>query len=154
MKTGTSNVSELEGHVGYWLRYVSNHVSHAFMKKVESRGVTVAEWALLRQMLDGGPVNPSLLAEQMGMTRGAISKLVERLCVKGLVGRTASESDRRYQLVHLTPKGKRLVPKLARLANENDREFFGHLPANARAELIRTLEELVHRHGWKTVPVD
>ena len=27
------SVSELEAHLGYWLRFVSNHVSHSFQKK-------------------------------------------------------------------------------------------------------------------------
>ncbi len=146
-------VSELEKHVGYWLRFVSNHVSHAFMQKVEAKGVTVAEWAVMREMLEAGPVNPSQLAERLGMTRGAISKLVERLCGKALVERTASDGDRRYQSVALTAKGKKLVPMLARLADENDQEFFGHLTGEEQADLVRLLKDVVHRHGWKDVPV-
>jgi hypothetical protein len=42
------DVSQLEAHLGYWLRAVSNHVSHAFKMKVETHGVTVAEWVVLR----------------------------------------------------------------------------------------------------------
>ena len=146
-------VSELEKHVGYWLRFVSNHVSHAFMQKVESKGVTVAEWAVMREMLEAWPVNPSRLAERLGMTRGAISKLVERLCHKEFVARTASDGDRRYQSVALTAKGEKLVPKLAQLADENDREFFGHLAGEELANFIQLLKDVVHRHGWKDVPV-
>jgi DNA-binding MarR family transcriptional regulator len=148
-----TEVSELERHVGYWLRFVSNHVSHAFMQKVEAKGVTVAEWAVMRQMLETGPVNPSKLAERMGMTRGAISKLVERLCGKALVERTASDCDRRYQSVALTANGKRLVPILARLADDNDQEFFGHLSGEERTNLVRLLQNVVHRQGWKDLPV-
>jgi hypothetical protein len=48
-------VSELERHVGYWSRFVSNHVSHAFMLNVEAKGVTVAEWAVMREVLEAGP---------------------------------------------------------------------------------------------------
>ncbi|HUB25629.1 MAG TPA: MarR family transcriptional regulator, partial [Tepidisphaeraceae bacterium] len=95
-------VSELEKHLGYWLRFVSNHVSHAFMQKVEAKGVTVAEWAVMREMLEAGPVNPSQLAERLGMTRGAISKLIERLYHKEFVMRAGSNEDRRYQSVALT----------------------------------------------------
>lgn len=146
-------VSDLERHVGYWLRFVSNHVSHGFMKKVEAKGVTVAEWALMRQMFETGPVCPSQLAKAMGMTRGAISKLVERLCGKTLIERTASEGDRRYQSVALTTKGKKLVPVLARIADENDREFFGHMSEEEQASLVRLLRDIVHRQGWKGVPV-
>jgi hypothetical protein len=39
--------SELTAHLGYWLRFVSNHVSLAFARKLESRGVTVADWVVL-----------------------------------------------------------------------------------------------------------
>ena len=146
-------VSELERHVGYWLRFVSNHVSHAFMQRVEAKGVTVAEWAVMRQMFEMGPVNPSQLAERMGMTRGAISKLVERLCGKTLVERTATDGDRRYQSLALTTNAEKLVPVLARLADENDQEFFGHLSSEDQTNLVRLLKDIVQRHGWKDVPV-
>ena len=151
MKKSTST---LEDHAGYWLRYVSNHVSHAFARKVEAQGVTVAEWVLLREMYDAGATNPSQLASAIGLTRGAVSKLVERLCQKKLAVRCSSDGDRRYQTVELTAAGKRLVPVLAQLADENDREFFGHLKPREKASLVRLLQNIVRRHGWKDLPVD
>lgn len=146
--------SDLEDHVGYWLRYVSNHVSQAFGRKVEAQGVTVAEWVLMRQMHRAGAANPSQLADSVGMTRGAISKLIERLRNKELVSRSPMEGDRRYQTVELTNAGKRLVPVLARLADENDREFFGHLQPEELNQLVGVLRDIVRRQGWKNVPVD
>lgn len=150
----TKSTSTLYDHTGYWLRYVSNHVSHAFARKVEAQGVTVAEWVLLRQMFGAGAANPSQLAADVGMTRGAVSKLVERLCRKKLAERSASDGDRRYQTVDLTTAGNRLVPVLARLADENDREFFGHLKPAEKAKLVDLLQDIVRRHGWKDLPVD
>lgn len=146
--------SSLEDHAGYWLRYVSNHVSHAFALKVEAHGVTVAEWVLLREMLNSGATNPSQLADSVGMTRGAVSKLVERLSRKTLAVRSSSKGDRRYQTVELTAAGKRLVPVLAQLADENDCEFFGHLKPEERIKLVSLLQEIVRRHRWKELPVD
>lgn len=148
------STSALEDHAGYWLRYVSNHISHAFAQKVEAQGVTVAEWVLLREMLDAGAANPSQLADTVGLTRGTVSKLIERLCRKKLAVRSSSESDRRYQSVELTPTGKHLVPVLARLADENDRHFFGHLKPDEKHGLVSLLQEIVRQHGWKDVPVD
>ena len=150
-KKSTSN---LEDHAGYWLRYVSNHVSHAFAQKVEANGVTVAEWVLLRQMFESGSANPSQLAAVMGMTRGAVSKLVERLCGKKLVVRSSSGGDRRFQTVELTAAGKRLVPVLALLADENDDECFGHLKPEEKARLVSVLQNIVRQHGWKDLPVE
>jgi DNA-binding MarR family transcriptional regulator len=118
-------ISSLETHVGFWLRFVSNHVSHAFKLKVEAHGVTVAEWVVLRALFDTDDVNPSEIAQRLGMTRGAISKLVDRLVAKRLVKCTADSSDRRFQSLILTPAGRKLVPVLAALADQNDAEFFG-----------------------------
>lgn len=146
-------VSRLDDHLGYWLRFVSNHVSQAFTQKVEAQGVTVAEWVLMREMHQQGPANPSQLAEALGMTRGAISKLVERLCRKEFVERTAAGDDRRYQSVTLTAAGTKLVPVLASLADQNDGEFFGDLAAEQRVQLMSLLQDIVRKNGWKEVPV-
>jgi len=146
--------TDLKSHIGFWLRYVSNHVSHAFARKLEARGVTVAEWVVMRELLGADQAAPSTLAAQLGMTRGAITKLADRLIDKALVTRKASASDGRAQTLALTPKARRLVPDLAKLADANDAEFFADLSASDRANLIRILKAIVERRGLKTVPIN
>lgn len=144
----------LHHHLGYWLRYVSNTVSQSFARKVEARGVTVAEWVLLRQLLDSDTLAPSRLAERMGMTRGAITKLADRLIAKSLLTRTAHPEDGRAQTLALTARGRRLVPQLAALADLNDAEFFGQLTPSDRAVLLRILKGIVGTHRLKSLPID
>ena len=148
------SASDLTDHLGYWLRYVSNHVSQAFARKVEAHGVTVAEWVLMRQLLDEETLAPSRLANRMGMTRGAISKLAERLIAKSMLVRAADPEDGRAQTLSLTSVGRALVPKLAALADANDAEFFDHLASKDRAALLRILRRIVERRGLKSLPVD
>jgi DNA-binding MarR family transcriptional regulator len=145
--------STLESHLGYWLRFVSNHVSHAFSLRLESRDVTVAEWVVLRDLYDHAEVVPSELAVRLGMTRGAISKLADRLTGKALVTRTASGNDRRFQALALTPQGRQLVPLLSALADQNDAAFFGHLSPDERANVEDVMKGIVRRHGLRNVPV-
>jgi DNA-binding MarR family transcriptional regulator len=146
--------SDLTEHLGYWLRYVSNHVSLAFARKVEMHGVTVAEWALMRQLLDQDSLAPSRLAERMGMTRGAITKLADRLIAKSLLTRAADLEDGRAQTVALTAKARKLVPELAALADANDAECFDHLTPKDRAALLRILRGIVETRRLKIMPVD
>jgi DNA-binding MarR family transcriptional regulator len=146
------SISGLETHLGYWLRFVSNHVSHAFAMKLSELDVTVAEWVVLRELHDVEQSAPSALADRLGMTRGAISKLIDRLEVKTLVLRTVSDQDRRYQAVALTPAGRMLVPRLAALADRNDAEFFGHLPPAERARLDALMKDIVRRRGLRGTP--
>jgi DNA-binding MarR family transcriptional regulator len=149
-----SPASDLTAHLGFWLRQVSNHVSQAFARKVEAHGVTVAEWVLMRQLFDEEALAPSRLAERMGMTRGAISKLAERLIAKSLVVRTADPQDGRAHTLSLTRAGRSMVPKLAALADANDAEFFDHLAQKDRAALLAHLQQIVEKGGLKSLPVD
>ena len=148
------STSALTDHLGYWLRFVSNHVSQAFARKVEAHGVTVSEWVVLRQLLEAGPVAPSRLAEKMGSTRGTVTKLADRLIEKALVSRVADPTDGRAQVLRLTAAGRALVPRLAALADRNDAEFFDHLSAKQRAALVKSLQDIVERHGLRSTPVD
>jgi len=146
--------SPLESHLGYWLRFVSNHVSHAFKVKVERRGVTVAEWVVMRALLEVEGIKPSELSERIGLTRGAVSKLVDRLATKGLVLCEEDPVDRRSQRITLTETGRGLVPQIAALADENDAEMFGHLDERERSSLLALLQGLARRHALKGAPVD
>jgi DNA-binding MarR family transcriptional regulator len=147
-------VSDLKQHTGFWLRFVSNHVSHAFARKLLASGVTVAEWVVLREMFDEEETSPGLVAERIGMTRGGVSKLVDRLAAKRLIRRRERTDDRRYQCIALTPPARRLVPRLAALADQNDEEFFHALSARERAALVATMKKLVQAHGLHTLPTE
>ena len=148
------HASGLQDHLGYWLRYVSNQVSHAFSLKVAAREVTVAEWVVLRELYEQDPMVPSALAERLGMTRGAISKLADRLAAKALLTRVPGKTDRRYQDLALTAAGRALVPELSDLADQNDAEFFGHLLPEDRAAIRRLMMDIVRQFGLRTTPVD
>lgn len=150
----STSPSNLEAHLGYWLRAVSNHVSYAFKHKVEHHGVTVAEWVVLRALFDHEGVKPSALSDAIGLTRGAVSKLVDRLEGKALVAIYADKLDRRAQVITLTATGRRLVPRLAALADQNDDETFRHLTAKQRGDLRAILEVLVDRLGLAGAPID
>jgi DNA-binding MarR family transcriptional regulator len=144
----------LTAHAGFWLRFVSNHVSGAFRQKLSQKGVAVAEWALMRELYEHGQVAPSALAIRLGMTRGGITKIADKLVARALVTRTADPVDLRAHALGLTSAGLRLIPALKDLADLNDREFFGHLPPETIATLTGVLRNLVDHHHLRTVPVE
>jgi len=146
-------VSSLDAHVGFWLRFVSNHVSHAFSRRLEQHGTSVAEWVILRELFAADTL-PSELADRLGTTRGAITKLVDRLERRKLVTRQIDEHDRRYQPLAITAKGRALVPMLAALADDNDAAFFGHMRREQREQVIDLMKEVVARLGLRGLPVD
>lgn len=147
--------SQLEDHIGFWMRLISNSVSYGFAQKLEASGVTVAEWVVLREMYENhNETSPSTVAELTGLTRGAISKLIARLLEKQFVTRKEFSGDRRYQQIKLTAKAVVLIPKLAQLADENDQEYFAGLSKKERHKLLELLKKLAEQHQIKKRPIE
>lgn len=150
-----AKASDLKSHIGYKLRKVSNAVSHSFAQKLSDSGVTVAEWVILREMYGrSGATSPSVVAETTGLTRGAISKLIERLINKKLVLRSEASEDRRYQDIKLTSAAQKLVPKLASLADQNDELFFSNLTKAEKKSLTDILDKLALQHKLQKSPIE
>jgi DNA-binding MarR family transcriptional regulator len=144
----------LEAHLGYWLRRVSNQVSGRFVRALQAEGVSVAEWVVLCLLQERAGMTPTGLAEATAMTRGAVSKVVEKLESKGCVCRAAHPGDNRIQRLSLTRKGAGRLPRLAALADRNDDRFFGCLDPGEKAALRRLLEKLTDHHQLRGAPTE
>jgi DNA-binding MarR family transcriptional regulator len=146
--------STLETHLGYWLRLVSNEVSGAFARALQERQISVAEWVAMNQLATRTGLTSVMLAATMGMTRGAVSKVLEKLETKKLVSRTTSPLDSRIQLLSLTEQARRILPSLTELADSNDRHFFAALDHDEQASLRQLLRRLAEAHRIARIPVD
>lgn len=113
-------IAELETHLGYWLRRVSNAVSGEFGRSLRARGTSVAEWVLLRQLYERESATPGEMAETLSMTRA----------------------------------GRRVLPALAGIADENDTRFFACLDAGERSALRHLLGKIAAQHQIRNVPVE
>ncbi len=149
---GNRPPAPLEAHLGFWLRFVSNHVSMRFQKLLEAEGIAVTEWVALRTLWGKTDTGHAALIHAIGMTKGAASKIVSRLQEKGLVERRLVTGRAREQSLRLTAKGTRLVPRLAELADANDDHFFAHLRPGERQMLMNAMQDLVHHHQLKELP--
>jgi DNA-binding MarR family transcriptional regulator len=153
METIERRPSCLDVHLGYWLRRVSNQVSAAFARALQTRQTSVAEWVLLSRLHDGRETTPTDLAASLTLTRGAISKIIDKLEAKNWLKRVTSQDDNRVQVLSLTSHGRRVLPQLAQIADTNDHHFFDCLDAHEQATLRRLLQKLADHHRIHDVPV-
>ena len=139
--------SDLNMHIGYWLRCLSNFVSSTFAERLAKLDVSVAQWVVLRTLYDNDGVTLNRAAAEVGVDKSTLSRMIERLVQKGLVNRAEGE-DRRSLGLALTPTGKKLVLQLAKLADENDEAFFGAFSSKQRQEFLATIKHLLKANGW------
>jgi DNA-binding MarR family transcriptional regulator len=146
-------ISGIEAHLGFWLRRVSNNVSSSFVRSLKDRQASAAEWVLLRELYGRGEATPKDMAETLAMTRGAVSKIVDKLEAKGWIAVRSAPSDGRVQVLSLTQSGRRFVPVLARIADQNDERFFRCLAASERDVLGKLLVKLAECNQIRDIPV-
>ncbi|MFT4173842.1 MAG: winged helix DNA-binding protein [Rhodocyclaceae bacterium] len=146
--------SALDAHLGFWLRFVSNHVSSRFQALLAEQACSVTEWVALRCLYERPQTTHAELIQALGMTKGATSKLISRLEAKGLALRGLAEGGQREQVVTLTRQGRAQVPRLAALADANDAHFFAHLDARTHTALRDVLRDLVAYHHLPAPPLD
>ncbi len=149
-----SAISNREDHLGYWVRKLSNQVSHAFAARLEKHEVSVAGWVVLRLLFDHSSLPLKEIVTQVGLDQGALSRMVDRFTQRGLVTRKQSPTSRREIAISLTAAGRKLVPRLAGEADQNDRAFFGHLGERRQREFLAVLKALLAQAPPGGVPLD
>jgi DNA-binding MarR family transcriptional regulator len=82
-------------------------------------GVTPAQSEALRIIADHGPLALRELGDMLVCDTGTSpSRIVDRLVAAGLVGRTASEHDRRQVRLTLTPQGRDKARQVAEIEDQ------------------------------------
>lgn len=92
----------------------------------------------------------SPLAEQLGLSMGAASTLVDRLATRGLIQRDADVADRRAVFVSLSPKGRELLEEARKTRSELLMRVYSQLEPEVRTSLLSGLGHL--HDAWNTLP--
>jgi DNA-binding MarR family transcriptional regulator len=90
---------------------------------------------------DAGRISMGALAQQIALTSGGITKLLDRMIAAGLVERVACPTDRRVSFAVLTTDGRTRLAEAAELHTANLRRAF----ADFTADDLQTLDELLDR---------
>lgn len=99
--------------------------------------------ALLRIERSGGYMSMSALADQIAITSGGVTRLVDRLVEAGLAERRPCEEDRRVQYVAITEPGRaKLMEAVAVHLEDLDRELIERTTAAERETLVEVMDRL------------
>jgi DNA-binding MarR family transcriptional regulator len=108
---------------GSLLHQVVREVTTKLDRRFASFGVTTQQAALLLSAAGGGS-SPGQLMTVVGTDTAGMTKLLDRLDVKGLIRRRRNPDDRRSVLVEPTQHGLSLVPELQPVFGEVTSQLF------------------------------
>src|SRR5271170_4188074 len=76
---------------------------------VARHGLCLSDFMALEALLHKGPLTVGEIGARVLLASGSMTAAVDRLEKMGLVRREFTEKDRRARVIHLTPRGRRLV---------------------------------------------
>lgn len=145
-----------------WMEASMHRSFHAFIRHNRESDLSLSQVNALFRLYHHGPGSVNDLAQHLGVTKAAVSQLLDSLITAELIVRSENPEDRRMKLIALTDKGKSLVLRsmairqawLADLAQElTEAEKAEILPAiqllNQRVHVFNEDLERPCKHGMK-----
>lgn len=128
--------------LGSLLEQFVNRISHQQGKTLTvltDESVTLQQVLLLRRVEQAVKCTPSEIAARMRMSLPAVSQMIDRLFVLGLLVRTESQDDRRRKDVAVTPRGGRLLQRIRKARACEYAAGVASLPPALRSDLAKLL---------------
>jgi DNA-binding MarR family transcriptional regulator len=140
--------SDIDPHREAWIAVTQ---AHAAVTARLQEALTAAElpplpWFEVLATLDRAPeqrLKMGELAEALVITRGGLTKLVDRLIKAGLLERTFCETDRRVSYATLLPAGVELLGEMRPIVRAELAAAFSARLSVAQAEELREMLESV-----------
>lgn len=94
-----------------WMEASMHRSFHAFIRHTRESDLSLSQVNTLFRLYHRGPGSVNDLAAHLGITKAAVSQLLDHLISAGLAQRSENPEDRRSKLIALTEKGQTQVEK-------------------------------------------
>ncbi len=124
------------------LIYTSNWLTDHLREHLKPFGITMQQYNVLRILRGAGkPISTSDIRERLLDKMADTSRMVDRLCQKGLVVRNACPSDKRLVDVTLSEAGEKLLAELDQYDSQMD-QVVANLSEEEAIQLSELLDKL------------
>lgn len=103
---------KLDDHVGFNVARTLRNLNCLLNQEFSAHGITSEQWSLLKRLEEQEGVSIKDLAQVTVKDQANVTRILDVLEKRGLVGRHAHPKDRRSSLVYFTPEGRTLTESL------------------------------------------
>jgi DNA-binding MarR family transcriptional regulator len=119
----------------------------AELPAVRRHGLSLWGYEVLTRLAEGPAVSQIELAQELGLDKSKIMRVIDELEAAGLAVRDPDRSDRRRRTVSLTARGRRARAEAKADLDGIEQELLEQLPATERETVRRGLRHLVAALG-------
>ena len=140
---------------GHLIRRLSQISMALFIEEAGSLGVTARQFAALNMIREQPDIDQVRLSQMIAMDKTTIVKVIDRLVEKGLITRTRSPTDRRANVLNITPQGQKILKEIEPLLDRSDRRILAPLGQADQRKFMELLSQLVHVNNiYSRAPLD
>jgi DNA-binding MarR family transcriptional regulator len=140
------DLSELNGLIGFQIRFVQLNIFSAFFERFQSSGLSPGEYSTLVAARANPHANQGEIAAALMIKRSNMTKLVNGLAQRQLLSRSATKDDKRAVKLTVTAKGLRLIESIEVDIHEHDHATFGALSIHERHILLGLLGKVADHY--------
>ncbi len=131
--------------IGVWVRILRVHtvISSIIRKKVNQKGLTLPQLYVLTTLGLQGNMLLGQLGQELLVTKGNITPIVNHLERDGFVFRDQDKKDRRKVWVRLTPKGEELFGEVLSAYEEEFVPLMDYLSQEELKQLSHLLKKVI-----------
>lgn len=149
--TDRNDSFDLENFLPYLLNQAAEATSHGFQSIYRDRyGFTRTQWRVMANLGKFGAMTARDICAISHIEKTKVSRAVAALEEAEMLSRTPSETDRRAEMLSLTPQGQSTFAELGKLAigfDQQLREALGEAETHALAAILKRLAK-------RTAPTD
>lgn len=135
-----------ENYLLFQLAFLSNKFSSEFYGFLKEEGVSPSQWRVLVNVMEYPGIRVTTLADKTLFQQSRVTKLVDQLCLDGLILKTTGKNDRRQVNLTLTRQGKSVLAPLIEQAKHHEAQLLGQLDAEDAEQLKKILAKLTKSH--------
>lgn len=141
----------------FWISRLANLMQEEFNRRLEGEDVTWPQWMVLNVLDRDLAATPAAVADNIGVDRSAVTRLLDRLEKKGLLNREHDKLDRRSVNLRLTEAGQNLMVRLNELAREHQEHFLTSLHNTEHRSFKANVQKMLRCAGvdslrlWKQI---
>lgn len=140
---------------GHLIRRLSQISMALFIEEVGELGVTARQSAALNIIAETPDIDQMRLSQMIAMDKTTIVKVIDRLVEKRLITRTRSPTDRRANVLNVTPAGRKVLKDIGPLLDRSDQRILAPLGASDQRKFMELLSQLVQVNNiYSRAPLD
>ena len=140
---------------GHLIRRMNQISMALFFEETQPLDLTSVQYAALNMIQEVPGIDQASLSNMIAFDKTTIVKVLDRLVDKSLITRTRSETDRRLNHLHVTPKGTQVLKEIHPMLDRSDKRILAPLSESDQRKFMEMLSRLVQVNNiYSRAPLD